>query len=513
MAKFIKDPFARLAADEALAQLRAKLSKVDINSAYPIRFNPDGSPQGFRPERNKPMPTNTPALNFTLERITADISRTRLAEGVRILRPRVNEFDNRQNMMLTGLAMLPESRAELDRRIQDSFIANTFYARDYTDATVPELIIGGGVHAAIYAATRVRMGFPRPLVLDAGEYPGGAFAYSRKASFYLNSENRPGALPGLPKYGDALNALPGALLQASEFTGKEFPTNADMAFVVRLTLAQNATVIPGMRVESVDDTDQPIKVTVKGGRVFNADRVIDARGLGMPNNSNVANGDSIMTFPQFMARMDTEFPMQGYKRVAVIGGGDSAKCAIEALVGIGPESGMRPAALDTVDTVDWYARNLETTNQSWAREERGRYRRIASYLPDERDSARYHQVTINRERGSVTPSLDSAIVNGRNYDHVVLATGFETPPRLNATRYTEPYYGADNSGVRAAVQIGIRAETSEFYRVGPVCDLSFNDEDYDAGIAGVVANRVSIFRYANRTAAVAASLKSAEVKS
>jgi hypothetical protein len=71
-----------------------------------------------------------------------------------------------------------------------------------------EVIIGAGFHAAVYAATRVLSGFPKPLVVERGHRAGGTFAMTDRPTFYLNSRNRPGGGGLAGDQGTSLNYLP-----------------------------------------------------------------------------------------------------------------------------------------------------------------------------------------------------------------------------------------------------------------------------------------------------------------
>lgn len=453
------------------------------------------------------MPTNDPKLSYLTANVVEDIATGKLGRStLAALKPRKSELGGKERMMLMSVAMNPLTREALDSSLDGVFRLSQFNV--YPETIYDEIVIGGGIHAAIYCTSRVRKGFPKPVVLEGSSRVGGAFAMSKRPAFYLNSENRPGYLPGIPREGDALNVLPGAPLQVSDFTNREFPTNTDIAFAARLALAEYANVVTDAEVESVDDYESPIQIVLTNGTRYRARRVIDARGIGKPDRADLANGDTILTFPQFMARQDEDFPIQGFDRIAIVGGGNSAMCAVEAAVGIGPESSMRSATLDTVNRIDWYvgsSGDLPKTNQEWKRTQRGRYARIGSYLPDENSRDSYHQVTVYQSRGTVTPGLDSVIVNNRTYDHVIIATGTEAPKNILASRYTETCYAKGDR--REANALGMKAErNSNYLQVGPICNLGFNSAEIDSGIANIEANRVSLFRYAPKTAALAATL-------
>src|SRR5207248_2265085 len=218
-----------------------------------------------------------------------------------------------------------------------------------------EVIIGSGFHAAVYAATRVRSGYPKPLVLERGQRVGGTFAMTARPTFYLNSRNRAGAAGLAGDQKAALNFLLGAPIQAANVGMQEYQTNTDMALVIRLALAQYADVVTNATVLSVIREGTGVEIEVADRSPLPAGRVIDARGVGDPVSQDIANGSTVLTFGQFMARMAGMWPLRGVRRVAVIGGGDSAKCTIESLLGIGPQPYMAAAALDSVDRVDWYS--------------------------------------------------------------------------------------------------------------------------------------------------------------
>jgi len=417
--------------------------------------------------------------------------------------------------------MLPQARAYLDSALDDSFSnrPRTTYAS--------EVIIGAGFHAAVYAAARVANGYPMPLVLERSNRAGGAFAMSREASFYLNSYNRPGLLgeptKGNVRDGQALNYLPGALIQPADLSGNEFQTNADMAFIIRLTLATFANVRCNREVASVNRANYGgLTLTLADGSEISAKRVIDSRGIGDPDSDGAVDGRSVLTFPQFMAHMDRPTPLQGFKRVAVIGGGDSGKCAVEALLGIGPSTTISPASLDYVQSVDWFGTDLPTNTADWRKYgegSRGRYQRIGSYLPrasTQTDrfgnagrfgnvvagSAAKSRLTVRQQRAEVTRSLGSLLVNDSTFDHVIVCAGNSLPALVSGLEGV--------GGTRAGTVIAKKAyDLDGFYAVGPCASIEFSTAERTNGIADIPANAVGMFRLANRTAALATMLKGA----
>jgi hypothetical protein len=322
---------------------------------------------------------------------------------------------------------------------------------------------------------------------------------SPRSVFYLNSRNRPG-LPGLAgDQGAQLNYLPGAPIQAANISVGEYQTNAEMAFVIRVTLAQYADVLTGETVSQVSETEAGLEVQTPN-RTIETSRVIDARGVGDPTDANLANGATVLTFPQFMERMGTMWPLRGIRRAAVIGSGDSARCAVESLLGIGPQPPMSAAMLDHVERVDWYGSGLPQDCFDWRERERDRYQRIGSYLrPD-----RFGQRRLNVIPGRFTPAPlpdNRVLVSDRSYDRVIVATG-------NQEQYIP---GLASSDFETYFQAGTSVATSSFvlpevYRVGPHADIPFSSTERASGIADVAANRVAMFRLANKTAVLASSL-------
>src|SRR5262249_54898643 len=145
-----------------------------------------------------------------------------------------------------------------------------------------------------------------------------------------------------------------------------------------------------------------------------AGRVIDARGLGEPSGAAVANTSTILTFPQFMQRMAGMWPLRGVRRVAVIGGGDSARCAVESLLGIAPQPFLAAAARDSVQRVDWFSDDLPTSCEGWQQRIRGRYQALGRYLRPDRLGAQRLTVLPRRARPVALPG--AALIDGRSYD-------------------------------------------------------------------------------------------------
>jgi hypothetical protein len=335
--------------------------------------------------------------------------------------------------------------------------------------------------------------------LERGERAGGAFAMTARPTFRLNSRNRAGNAGPAGDQRASLNYLPGAPIQAANVSMAEYQTNTDMALVIRLALAQFADVVTGATVRSVAGDGTGVEIEIADRDRLLAGRVIDARGLGDPYPRDVANGTSILTFAQFMARMALRWPLRGLRRVAVVGGGDSGKCAVESFLGIAPQPPMAAATLDSVDRIDWYSDDLPTTCERWQQDIRGRYQTIGRYLRPDRLGVRRLNVLPRRARPLVLPG--AALIDGRTYDLVVLGTGNRETAidGLDVDSFDE-YEIADADAV-ARAHYDLPA-----FRVGPHAALPFTSQEIADGVADIPANAVSMFRTANKTAALAATL-------
>ncbi len=321
----------------------------------------------------------------------------------------------------------------------------------------------------------------------------------RWPTFFLNSRNRAGGAGLAGDQGAALNYLPGAPIQAANVSMTEYQTNTDMALVIGLTLAQYADVVTDAEVLSVTRDGTSVEIDIADRGVLRAGRVIDARGLGDPADQDLANGTTMVTFPQFMARMASPWPLQGVRRAAVIGGGDSGKCTVESFLGIAPQPLMAAAALDRVERVDWYATDLPDTCEQWQQQIRGRYQATGRYLRPDRFGVRRLTVVSRRARPIAVPG--AALIDGRAYDLVVLCTGNQETSidGLGSDAFDE--YQIPGGAVIARQHYNLPT-----FRVGPHARLPFTTREREDGIAEIDANAVSMFRTASKTAALAATL-------
>jgi hypothetical protein len=524
-----KEAEARLEAGRAAAARTLADSGFDGERSYRSSMYAPGysrgsmySLSGYEPLTPKAVTPEVPAVvtkalaaaakaagTSVLADVVGQMTMPSLAGPLTMLAGRKTEIGGDLPVLLMAVAMTPDARAAMSAAMDVKWAAEPVPA-----GLVGELIIGGGVHSAVYAAARVAAGHPKPWVLSAS--PGGVFGMSDGPAFWLNSRNQPGGLSspvittrggtGLPVTEQGLNVLPGAPLQAAMLPGGEFQPNHDMAYIVRVTLAKSAHVITGTVVKVRAGTIET-QVDLADGRTIRVRRLIDARGLGDPKAPG--DGDTIMTFPQLMKSMSEPFPLRGMTRVAVVGNGDAARCAAEALLGISPAPAM--TGLDYVQSVDWYGPGLPQTRVAWRDSERGRYQRLGSDLPANPEVDPLRRLRILDERGDVVRTLGQVIVSGRYYDKAIMCTGFTRPQisGLDDTLDFDPYTPPttqDPYSYGGSLITGRKAYGKDIWKIGPAADIPFSDREITDGIAARTANKAGIFRLAGRTAALATTL-------
>ncbi len=429
--------------------------------------------------------------------LTAVALRQAASAGMRAMMQRESEFASPLAAKLTGIALDPQGREVADQ-VLDAYWSDEPRQQDTlsSSSTDREVIIGSGFHAAVYAAVRVLSGYPKPLVLERNERAGGTFAMTTRPTFYLNSRNRAGnaGLAGDQKA--ALNYLPGAPIQAANVSMVEYQTNTDIALVIRLALAQFADVVTQAKVLSVARDGTGVEIEIEDRNPLLAGRVIGARGVGEPTDQDVANGTTILTFPQFMRRMASMWPLRGVRRAAVIGGGDSGKCTVESFLGIAPQPFMAAAALDSLERIDWYSEELPTTCEGWQQQIRGRYQAIGRYLRPDR------LLTVLGRRARPIALPGTGLIDGRTYDLVVLCTGNREADINGLDFGSFDEYAIADGNVVARQHYNLPA-----FRIGPHARLPFNAREREDGIADIPENAVAMFRTANKTAGLAATLR------
>lgn len=462
------------------------------------------------------------ALPLLAQRAMVDVaSDTNMNDVIRMLGTRGAEIGP-MGQMLVGAYMNPSARNFFDEKLTECWVDSD--PNDYLNHD-GDIVVGGGLHAAVYCAIAYARTGKRPLVIDGSPRVGGVFGTTLNPAFYLNSRNRPGPL-GLPSIADrvgSLNVIPGAPVQPADLSGDEYADNGTLGWAIRCTLAMNASVLSGYRVVDIEQNG----VRIDTGSLIKGKRVIVATGLGAQRRFGSQDNQRVISYFDFLRRFDGPFPLQGMGRVAVIGAGDSGRTTIEALTGQGPaRSHYSIASLDYPRGIDWFGVEAETCSD-WERVNRSRYKGIGRNLP-RRTATDLDQdgdpvsgstllgpsrVTPFSERANdITLGFDEVMVNGRPYDQVIIATGFQPVKGIRALDEFDADRGSRQE-LADVVNVGQMPVARVYnngglptYTVGPAAALPMMAGEMRAlppAARNLAENTVAIFRYARKTAAAA----------
>lgn len=359
------------------------------------------------------------------------------------------------------------------------------------------VVVGGGLHGAVIAATFAVCGKPPPIVTERRNYTGGVFA--DLAMFRMNSANAAGLrsvlspgptrVPSLSP-SDDLNWVPNVRPkdQVRSASGMvEYPYSGDMATLIQRTLDKHAEV----NLNAEISFDQYGACYSMSGDEFygNAERIIFAGGLVEP--PNMPKGPAIMSGYAFMKKPVRD--LAGLK-IALCGGGDTAAQCAEFMVGQGI---TKPASFP--DSVDWYGgESMPTTREFWLRQIHARWFDLARHLPERKDVPSEAVFRPYTERGEVANLGEKAWVNGQVYDLVIMATGFR-PAQSPVPMSTLVRIG----GLTVARTYDGGSSRPRVFRVGTAAELEVTFKPYPSRFA---AAKEAIYNLAPRTAAFAASL-------
>ncbi|HVT97847.1 MAG TPA: hypothetical protein VHE33_10085 [Acidobacteriaceae bacterium] len=381
-----------------------------------------------------------------------------------------------------------------------------------------EVIIGGGAHAAVYAATRVKLGKRQPVVLEAEARCGGVFTRLSRVPFWMNSASgasvdSTGAGPTrIPSRSvtDLLNWLPNCEVQADgpgSDNQTEYPLSTMMGSAIRRSLARAAEVYTGVRAYVTDVARR--EITTQDGDSYRCGRIIDARGLNMdsrrPELSMCKELTPVITAEMFLRGMwPSGISSRGPQRVALVGGGDTACVVAEALLGQGPE-GWPFAA----ESIDWFAVDLPGSKSDWLDSKHARYAGLARHFPqaERRGMIRPRQQRVDTETVQVIG--DAVRVGFDTYDLAVFCTGFqpafaEYGPGLADNVYRPGVYRDER---------GLWRRDGEYYIVGTAAGLAQQRGELDKGYSRFPKNTDALYRLAPETAKLAALLDDAPVSS
>lgn len=366
-----------------------------------------------------------------------------------------------------------------------------------------EVIIGAGLHGAVYAATRVAMGKEPPVVLEKEKTAGGMFA--RLQNFRMNSANNaavesvsspgPTRIPSVSPCDD-LNWLPNFSSQVNGLSGMtEYPYSQDMGRLIKDELRRCAQVYTDARFTCRSDG----RFYAKDGGAFlgKASRIIFAGGLYMAPGP--AGCPAMITGYEFMLRPVRDL---AGKKIAVVGAGDTAAQVAEIMLGQGITMPVSAPA-----SIHWYGGpGMPANKTAWMRDTHARWAGIGRHMPEERGKA---VIVPYLERGTVIPLGENAMVSGQVYDLVVMATGFVPAP----CPFSAPYVHrvgemiVARSNLAGAEEMARRnlaaAEETALFKVGPAAAIN---PSYGPFTSRFPAASQAIYNLAPRTAALAASL-------
>lgn len=437
----------------------------------------------------------------------------------------------------------PVARARFNEHLDtDQSGGGVSRSSSFGDFYMDDLIVGGGLHAAVYAATAQARTGVRPAVAE-GRRMGGVFALCDDPVFYLNSRNRPGDL-GLPGTSAALNVIPNGMIQPSDLNGSEYQTNVEFAFAIRANLAMYADMLPLSSVRRIErnystPADREYYVAANGLQA-RANRIIIATGVGRPTlglasmaqqegGTFIQQPGVVMSFEEFVRYVGAgdPFPLRGWKNVAVVGAKDSGDAIVKYLLGQGPMA-PSPASLDTVERIDWYGQQC-LFKEEFDQGARSCNAGIGRHLPRTSDTTYPYRVRPKPQRVSeVLPDHDSArVVYGSDhllsdpYDHIVVCAGYKQSPidlnpdvdrtltdnevRRGVPLREEIVYDDDGTAL-ARHYVG-----TEIYKVGPCADLPVTDAERATipAAARIPANSAAAWRYVGRTQRLAEILNPA----
>lgn len=359
------------------------------------------------------------------------------------------------------------------------------------------VIIGGGVHAQIFAATMAATGQEPPVVLEKTNRLGGVFGYGVRP-FWLNSVNaasfastEPGPTRIRPRsVSDDLNWFPNCEAQVRGECRTEYPSSALVASIVRRNVRKYAEVFLSCDVSVVSTGTFP-EIEVDGTR-YECGRLVDARGLTMTAPNGCEPGTSVITAMDYLAGRLPALPPDPV--IAVIGDGDTAYVVIEDALGQGPE----PRNVNPSE-IGWYGLSIPPTKKRFMLDVHARYLGLARHMPQAGVTG---MIRPFLERGTAFSLGAGARVNGRTYDLAVYCTGFA------------PAFTSRENVVVTGLEIGnpasggIWRQAGNYYVIGAAAGagISYRGSEFGRGYTNFPRNVASIFRLGPETARLAASL-------
>jgi len=272
----------------------------------------------------------------------------------------------------SAAATIPAPRAYLEMTVD---AAASYEANEMREILrngphyVQELVIGAGVHGAIYNSEfAYHNNQANRFSVDASQKLGGQFRHYGGPALSMNTVNRPinRDIPNILDNPNANSFGPHAPLQLPEVSGKLYADNSQIGLVAAINQYLSSDTLVGVKVHHVKerigrntdsrpgryeveliDTNKEEKFTVF------TDKVTISTGLGVPEYGFTHMDETtkkicesqdgrILTYADFLEEvgdMTNPFPLERFsgKRVVIVGGGHSGLTVAEFLSGLGPE--------------------------------------------------------------------------------------------------------------------------------------------------------------------------------
>jgi hypothetical protein len=414
--------------------------------------------------------------------------------------------------LLAAIAAVPRAADLLTTAIDDAVDRETNQVRRLLSSPGPfvtELVVGAGIHAAIYNAERQILQRGRDsLTIDARRRIGGQFAAPESPVWRMNSKNRPEQpqLPNLPGTSASLNSMGRCVLQESDISTLAYSTQDHIGFIahvnnffatrrlaVRTELADIAPNTEGLgsllTTLRYVDTGQTVQLR--------CDRIIGATGIQLQPPGFAEQDDlttrqlvtdeqakplcerRILTYDEFaerFGRRSNAFPLRGLRTVAVVGAGDGGRTVVGKLLGYQTPNAMSVPNLDRPEKVWWWGQPA-MSKEEFVDQERCLYSSLGLEFPREQRPGYYHRIRpVARPAEQLQDELDEAghptgrllVIGGGTRtpcDLVVFAVGGQDRTDeifglFRPTRIQEP------SLIRNGARDLVRAGTTLRYRNG-----------------------------------------------
>lgn len=331
----------------------------------------------------------------------------------------------------------------------------------------PDICIGTGPQAQIFASALLE---DKPelsgqlLLLDQNSCVGGTFRDSDAMDFRGNSRNRPQTdEPPIPGTKGNINPLVPGVMTPADYSAETYvpvvslfrrPVTANHALhgmPIGLNLRLVA-IVPDATEQAHPDFPGRLTAIARHevtGKTYalRTDSLIGAIGGGEPTfatfseatqkliaaERQLLNDPEAPRMPLIMTHADlyahkgsTLFPFNNIKDVAVIGAKDGGCTAVGTFLGYEPRADGSVMQIDRIKTLDWYGQPA-TDDLRYAQSSRFRYIQLALEFARRANPERDYRITPDDTRVdaiTVNPDSTKAIIGPKQYDLVVIPTGF-----------------------------------------------------------------------------------------